>query len=94
MYFPVVEHLLTKGNEVLCELRGMGLNIKPQSVTLETNADIEDYYLRGYLAILKHYRARNATFICHSFSAYLVLLLTLRHPSAVKEHIRQLLLLS
>lgn len=41
MYFPVLSHLLTKGNVILCELRGMGLNLKPKSVTFETNQAIE-----------------------------------------------------
>jgi pimeloyl-ACP methyl ester carboxylesterase len=72
----------------------MGLNIKPKSVTMDSNAAIEEYYLRGYIAILKNYKLKNATFICHSFSAYLVLLLTLRHPLVVNQHVKQLLLLS
>ena len=94
MYFPVLEHLLTKGNIILCELRGMGLNIKPKTVTIDNEKDIEQYFLKGYITVLKFYKLTNATFICHSFSAYLILLMNIKHPTIIKEHIKQMLLLS
>ena len=94
MMFPVIEHLLTKGNVVLCELRAMGLNIKPKNVDIEGVDDILDYFLDGFATILTFYNVKNVTFVCHSFSAYLTLLFTLRRPELTIRYIKQLLMLS
>lgn len=94
MFFSVIDHLLSKGNLVFMELRAMGLNIKPKSVKVEDLDMIEDYFLKGLQSTLTFYKTTNATFICHSFSAYLAILFTIRHPKLTAKHIKQLLMLS
>jgi pimeloyl-ACP methyl ester carboxylesterase len=94
MFFSVISHLLTKGNLILMELRGMGLNIKPDTIKEDNIEIIEEYFLKGLKSTLTFYKIVNATFICHSFSAYLVLLFTIRYPDLTKRHIKQLVMLS
>ena len=72
----------------------MGLNIKSKNVEIEHQEDILDYFLDGFEHILTAYNIKNVTFICHSFSAYLTLLLTIKREEIVKKYIKQLLLLS
>lgn len=44
--------------------------------------------------MLLHYGYKDCTFICHSFSSYLLLLFSIRRPQLAQERIRKLVLLS
>jgi pimeloyl-ACP methyl ester carboxylesterase len=94
MFFPVLEHLLTKGDVILWESRAMGLNLKPDKVDLSDLSEIEEYFMEAITTVLNFFSAKNATFICHSFSSYFTLLYSIRHKDMTKKHIKQLLMLS
>lgn len=44
--------------------------------------------------MLLHYNFKDCTFVCHSFSAYLLLRFSIRHPQFAQDRIKKLVLLS
>lgn len=44
--------------------------------------------------MLLNYGYKDCTFICHSFSSYLLLLFSIRHPELAQDRIKKLVLLS
>ena len=80
IYFHMLEKLREKGNIVLWELRGMGLNNKPKQYSL-SDVEIADFYTEGFEKVLEHYNHKNIVLLNHSFSAYVSMKSLINKPN-------------
>ena len=83
--------MVGRGDVVLWEIRGMGVSKKARNYHEATIDEIENYFLDGIQQMLEFYNHKNFTMICHSFSAYLIFLYSVRSR---KPFVSKMVLLS
>lgn len=94
MNFGVIEPLLEKGDVVLWEIRGMGVSQKMGHYRSDSLLATEEFFLETVIVLLAHFNPSACIFICHSFSAYLVLRFLIKFPGLTHRHIKEVVLLS